>query len=86
MSSTAHLTYTIAPYGKHIANLLNVSKLSIDVYLYKRGCRLRNGMKQRSPRKCMGIIIIWATAGLSATIFPLPIVIGKDIRFYPCRS
>ena len=37
----AHLRKLLRHRVNHIANLLIVSKLSIDVYLYKRGSRFR---------------------------------------------
>ena len=51
----AHLRILLRHRLNLIANLLIISKLSIDVYLYKRGDRLRNGMKRRSPRMGMGM-------------------------------
>lgn len=52
MCSTARYVNYCA-VGEPIAKLLKVKHLSIDVYLYKGGSRLRNGMK--IPMRCMGM-------------------------------
>lgn len=41
MSSTAHLRILLRRRVNHIAKVLKINTLSIDVYLYKRGDRSR---------------------------------------------